>query len=607
MEMIIENRIRLKNYPSVLQDILIDTLKIPNPKYIEAQAAGRSVYGLSSYIMNFSVLPDDSLLIPRGLRQLVIDKSNELGIELNITDNRKMFDYIDINSSKIKFRGYQIDAVSSLTSNSSGILIAPAGSGKTVMGLSTIPMVGQPTLWLTHTGPLAAQAKERAEAFLPSIGEIGLIGKGEWKKGEILTIGMIQTLVRNVDSLYKMRDDFGMIIVDECLVAGTKITMLDGSEKDIEDVVDGDTTTFGVVSNKFQRNANSTVKLRGNWGTIEGSPTHKMPFVSAEAPGNVLMASIEEIQVWDYLLTKPDRDDTVYDMYYAGGRYKCVPVLHKEVIKKDTVVYDFTTEKHLFFANGILSSNCHHVPSRTFLDVIGQFNSYYTYGLTATPNRRDKLEGLMYQAIGVNTTTIPIERVAEAGGIMLPVVVCRRIYSDKVDGNDLQRILRDCIVDNTKRTDIIIADVLKAAVDGHYCIVVSDRREHCEILYKRLSAVWPKTGIATGKYSKKYVQEQVRAYNENEITILVTTASLLGEGFDVPFLDRAFVTMPFRSETKTEQIIGRIQRSFPGKKDAVVFDYVDVNIGVLENQFSSKNNNSRSRVYNRLGVPIEYN
>jgi len=206
--------------------------------------------------------------------------------------------------------------------------------------------------------------------------------------------------------------------------------------------------------------------------------------------------------------------------------------------------------------------------------------------------------------LGKQTTIVPLDRVKKDGGVIMPVVRFREIRSNRYDGNDIQHILSKFIVDNDKRTDIIVSDVIREAKEGRFCIVISDRREHCEKLYKKISMGWEKTGIATGHYSKKYVKKQVDAYNNNDITALVATSSLLGEGFDVPFLDRAFITMPFRSMAKAEQLIGRIQRSYDGKKDAVVYDYVDVDIGVLKNQFFGRGKGSRSKTYLKLGVEI---
>ncbi len=464
MEIIIENRIRIKNPPDILKHLLVEQLRIPNPKYAEAQASGRSTWGVDPFIVNFMVLPDDSLLIPRGLRSWLMLKIKEFGIDFVLTDKRTKFDHIEIDSSMIKYRPYQFDAVLKMISDApEGVLVAPAGSGKTIMGLSIIPLLGQPTLWLTHTGPLADQVVERAKVFLPDIGEIGAIGAGKWNIGKVLTIGMIQTLVRNADELIKLRETFGLVVLDEA----------------------------------------------------------------------------------------------------------------------------------------------HHCPARTFLDVLCHLNPYYMYGLTATPYRRDNLEQLMFQTIGVTTTTIPIKNVEKYGGIIMPVVWQRTIRSKAVEGNDIQAILDKCIVHNPKRTSIIVEDVLHEAKAGHFCIVISDRREHCEMLYKQISIGWEKTGIATGKYSKKYVQEQVAAFNDGRITVLIATFSLLGEGFDVPFLDRAFISMPFRAEAKAEQLIGRIQRSFPGKKDAIVYDYVDEDIGVVKNQYYNKSKSCRYRTYMRLGVVVE--
>ena len=87
--------------------------------------------------------------------------------------------------------------------------------------------------------------------------------------------------------------------------------------------------------------------------------------------------------------------------------------------------------------------------------------------------------------------------------------------------------------------------------------------------------------------------------------MLVCTFALLGEGFDVPFLNRAFITMPFRAEGKVEQLIGRVQRPAPGKEDSIVYDYVDADIGILVDQFNTKGRNDcRFNAYSRLGLKV---
>ncbi|MFA6887651.1 MAG: helicase-related protein, partial [Fermentimonas sp.] len=250
--------------------------------------------------------------------------------------------------------------------------------------------------------------------------------------------------------------------------------------------------------------------------------------------------------------------------------------------------------------------NCHHTPSSTFRKVVSQLNPYYLFGLTATPNRRDKLEKLMFQVIGDIFSKISMKKVEKHGGVMMPKILYRTLDSKVIESNQIQTILKNNIINNEDRNLVIVQDIVREAMLGNYCIVVSDRKVHCEKLVELISAAWAKTGIATGDYNKKYVEEQVKRFEDGEITVLVTTFALLGEGFDIAFLNRAFVAMPFRAENKVVQLIGRIQRTAEGKKDAVVYDYVDHNIGVLRNQFyAGEGKPCRYNAYAKLGLKIE--
>lgn len=475
MEIIISNRIRIKEIPDDIKDVVISELQIPNPKYENAIKHGYSTWNINPVINNFNIYPDDSLIVPRGYKRKLLDHISSKGVEPRIIDKRIRFEVEDIDSHAIKYRPYQQKAMIKLIgAGEEGIMVAPAGSGKTIMGLSLIPILGQPTLWITHTNALYQQTLDRVKQCLPTLSDddIGIIAAGKWKLGNVITIGMVQTMVKNLSKLTSISNNFGMVVVDEA----------------------------------------------------------------------------------------------------------------------------------------------HHSPATTFTKVVANLNPYYLYGLTATPYRRDKLDELMFQILGDVIVNITVKEVRDYGGIVLPTVKYRAIRSGplKIDGenilitNKIQTILKHYIVNNQRRNAIIVGDILKEALDGNYCIVLSDRRQHCENLFELISMSWEKTGIATGKYSKKYVREQVKRFEDDEISVLVTTYSLLGEGFDVPKLNRAFISMPLRAEGRVEQLIGRVQRSYPGKSDSVVYDYVDLDCGLLENQFFTKSkNNCRYAVYKRLGLYIE--
>jgi hypothetical protein len=212
----VSNKLKVKGLPDRIKQYFVDKLRIPDPKYAEAASAGRSLWGMKEFIYNFTILSDSEILIPRGMLLELTGMLTQSGKRFDLIDNRTSFPHLTLDSRGIKFRPYQSRAISEVVSTfNEGLLIAPPGSGKTVMGLSLIPLTGQPTLWLTHTGPLADQAEERAKAFLPDIGEIGRIGGGKWNIGEVLTIGMIQTLVRNQPKMLGISDEFGLVVLDE--------------------------------------------------------------------------------------------------------------------------------------------------------------------------------------------------------------------------------------------------------------------------------------------------------------------------------------------------------------------------------------------------------
>jgi superfamily II DNA or RNA helicase len=247
----------------------------------------------------------------------------------------------------------------------------------------------------------------------------------------------------------------------------------------------------------------------------------------------------------------------------------------------------------------VIIDEAHHVPASTFLKVLEYFSSYYLYGLTATPYRRDKMEDIMFATIGVANSVVQRKEVIEKGGIITPAVIKRVVPGPWWGSNDYHYIIKKLLLPNEQRKAMIVTDVLREAYKGNYCIVISTRKAYCEDLFQMIGEHWSRTAIATGDYTRKHNEEQVLKLEKGDVTVLVTTFELLGEGFDVQKLNRGFIALPFREKARVEQAIGRIQRTCEGKTDAIMYDYVDENIGILKNQFKH-----RVEVYQSLGVEV---
>ena len=104
--------------------------------------------------------------------------------------------------------------------------------------------------------------------------------------------------------------------------------------------------------------------------------------------------------------------------------------------------------------------------------------------------------------------------------------------------------------------------------------------------------------LLTGAMSTARRAELIGELNSSNDHILVATAQLIGEGFDLRQLDSIFLATPIRFTGRVKQYIGRILRISEGKEEAVIYDYVDEN-GMLKNSF-----HSRLVAYEDLGVRI---
>lgn len=127
--------------------------------------------------------------------------------------------------STINYYDYQERAIQYMVNAKGGVLVSPAGSGKTYMGIEIIKRIGKKALWICHTGDLLRQAKRDLLALYPSA-KIGITTNGKLEIGEDITISTVQTLVNIEPKLYQ--DAFDVVMVDEsvhCVSSPTQMKM----------------------------------------------------------------------------------------------------------------------------------------------------------------------------------------------------------------------------------------------------------------------------------------------------------------------------------------------------------------------------------------------
>lgn len=242
----------------------------------------------------------------------------------------------------------------------------------------------------------------------------------------------------------------------------------------------------------------------------------------------------------------------------------------------------------------LVVDECHRAPSRTFTEAVSAFDCKYMLGLSATAFRRDGLGRLIWWYIGDKVHEIQKEALQDTGDILRADVVQRETsFRTSFDPSEQYSSMLSELTEDRERNVLIAGDVVKQASNGGgICLVLSDRRAHCEALAGMIQRQGIPVEILTGDIANGKRQEIVERLNAGAVKVLVATGQLIGEGFDCKALSTLFLATPIKFSGRLIQYLGRVLRPAPGKDRAKVFDYVDVRIGVLRAAA-----NSRARVY----------
>jgi superfamily II DNA or RNA helicase len=165
------------------------------------------------------------------------------------------------------------------------------------------------------------------------------------------------------------------------------------------------------------------------------------------------------------------------------------------------------------------------------------------------------------------------------------------------------------IVNDPARTQLIASDVAASLKKNQIPVIISERKAHLEKIGEAIKTVHNADGsfkilILTGdmgtKLRRAILAELTKSIDEKVPVCLLTTGSLIGEGFDLPRLDALFLTMPISFKGRLIQYAGRLHRSHSDKQEAVVYDYLD-DFGALTKSMFKK----RLTAYKSMGYRIE--
>ena len=248
----------------------------------------------------------------------------------------------------------------------------------------------------------------------------------------------------------------------------------------------------------------------------------------------------------------------------------------------------------------IIVDECHRVAGTPtsvtqFSKVLNSLAARHKYGLSATVHRADGMIAATYALLGQIAYQVADAAVAEK--VMTVSVLPRPTHQGlsreflDTDGTIIYAKLVNFLADRYDRNELIAADLVENR--NHYNLILSDRLSHLEYLMKHLprdlrdQAVMV-DGKMTSKKAKAMREQAIEDMRQGRKRYLFATYSLAKEGLDIPRLARLYLATPQKDYAVITQSIGRIARTFEGKAEPVVYDYVDEGIQYLVRSYKKR-------------------
>lgn len=240
----------------------------------------------------------------------------------------------------------------------------------------------------------------------------------------------------------------------------------------------------------------------------------------------------------------------------------------------------------------IIVDECHHIPAKSFREAIVNFNSYFLYGLTATPKRKNNDEKLIYVYIGnILYNAGQIDQIRQKQTKVEVNIKETKLFAPFDYKIDKYETISRILIHDTNRNSLILDDIDKNSDRFKTFLILTERKAHVDILNLYLKDKY-ETITIHGEDSESSRKSKIEQLKQGHFKIVISTGQYFGEGIDLNNLECLIIAYPFAFEGKLIQYIGRIQHS---GNPPVIFDYRDSKIDYFEKMFKQRN-----RYYKKL-------
>ena len=221
----------------------------------------------------------------------------------------------------------------------------------------------------------------------------------------------------------------------------------------------------------------------------------------------------------------------------------------------------------------VIVDECHHIPALTFEQIVKNFKGMYILGLSATPNRKDELDPILYQQLG--NISYEYKKPKTHTNRLL---VIKTEFTSSAD--NYAAIINELVSNEDRNRQIV--KTIKENIDRKI-LLLSDRIEHLNLLENILKEEKIDFVSVHGSQNKKEQVENMQKVKTS--SLILATSSFFGEGIDFPHLNTIIFATPISFYGRLIQYLGRIGR---GNQECLAIDFLDSKNAMLNSTYKKR-------------------
>ncbi|MFY9079532.1 DEAD/DEAH box helicase family protein [Aliarcobacter cryaerophilus] len=221
----------------------------------------------------------------------------------------------------------------------------------------------------------------------------------------------------------------------------------------------------------------------------------------------------------------------------------------------------------------VIVDECHHIPALTFEQIVKNFKGKYILGLSATPNRKDELDPILYQQLG--NISYEYKKPKTHTNRLL---VIKTEFTSSAD--NYAAIINELVSNEDRNRQIV--KTIKENIDRKI-LLLSDRIEHLNLLENILKEKKIDFVSVHGSQNKKEQVENMQKVKTS--SLILATSSFFGEGIDFPHLNTIIFATPISFYGRLIQYLGRIGR---GNQECLAIDFLDSKNAMLNSTYKKR-------------------